>query len=55
MLRSSLARLIEGLDPKVVVEEVLLKAGIEPTARPESIDIAGFLAIARSMPKSAEG
>ena len=52
MLRSSLARHIEGIDPTISVEDVLQQAGIEPTARPESISIEGFLAIARALPES---
>lgn len=52
MLRSSLARFIEGIDPTIPVEDVLQRAGIEPTARPESISIEGFLAIARALPES---
>lgn len=46
MLRSSLSRLVsEGAS----IESLLLRAGIDPTARAESLSAAGFLAIAREL------
>ena len=49
MLRSSLSRLIAERRPELGVEAILERAGIDPTARAESISIEGFLAIARAV------
>ena len=46
MLRSALSRLIEG---EGSIEELLARAGIDPTSRAESIGIEGFLALAREI------
>lgn len=46
MLRSSLSRLQPDGHS---IEEVLLRAGIDPTSRAESLSIEGFLAIAREL------
>lgn len=46
MLRSSLSRLaVDGAS----IESLLVRAGIDPTARAESVSIEGFLAIAREL------
>jgi 16S rRNA (adenine1518-N6/adenine1519-N6)-dimethyltransferase len=47
MLRSSLSRLLEKHVPELAVEVILERAGLDPTARAESISVEGFLAIAR--------
>jgi 16S rRNA (adenine1518-N6/adenine1519-N6)-dimethyltransferase len=47
MLRSSLSRLLEEHVPELAVEVILERAGLDPTARAESISVEGFLAIAR--------
>lgn len=46
MLRSSLSRLVaDGAS----IEPLLLRAGIDPTARAESVSVEGFLAIAQAL------
>lgn len=49
MLRSSLSRFVAEHSPTLRVDELLERAGIDPTARAESIGIHGFLAIARAI------
>lgn len=49
MLRGSLTRLMAQEVPGVDPEEILREARIDPTARAESIGIAGFLAIAQAI------
>lgn len=49
MLRGSLAKLISELAPDSAIEGILQSAGVDPTARAESVSIQGFLAIAREI------
>lgn len=49
MLRGSLSRLLTERAPHLAVEEILERAGIDPTARAESISVEGFLSIARAI------
>ena len=51
MLRSSLESLISQYLPNQSSEEVLESSGIKPTERAESIQIEGFLAIAKTLQK----
>ena len=51
MLRSSLESLISQYLPNQSSEEVLELSGIKPTERAESIQIEGFLAIAKTLQK----
>lgn len=53
MLRGSLSRLIAERSPDLGVEEILERAGIDPTARAESISVEGFLSIARAIRATA--
>lgn len=53
MLRGSLSRLIAERAPDLGVEEILERAGIDPTARAESISVEGFLSIARAIRATA--
>jgi len=49
MLRGSLSRLLTERAADRGVEEILERAGIDPTARAESISVEGFLSIARAI------
>ena len=49
MLRASLSRLLTERAPHLAVEEILERAGIDPTARAESISVEGFLSIAQAI------